>query len=533
MSKADPNQRIYPNLQMSPNLGKYKFSNIIVFLGAVFVLFLAAQALAVSKSDIQYPVKELGSCKNETECRAYCANPSRMEACVNFAEKYSLMSKTEIQTARKFMKVGAKGPGGCSGKDACETYCNDIGHIDECLTFAEANEFMDKGELAEAKQVQAAIKKGTKLPGGCTSKAACESYCEDVAHMEECITFAETAGFMSGDELKEAQKVLQAVRKGAKPPPCRGRKECDNYCSKPENLEGCLNFAEAAGLIEPDELQDAKKMMEAIKKGVKPPNCRGRQECDEYCRRPENTAECMDFAVAAGFVSAEEAELFRKTGGMGPGGCRGEAECNAFCENPDNQEECYKFGAEHGLISEDDLGEMEEGKIRMQEALEEAPEEVVSCLVSRLGSGVIGQIKAGTVMPSQKMGDAMKSCFEQFSSSYEDGDNGGYREGDEDGFYESDGGERGSGGFGGDPSDLSQLPPEAEECVKGEVGADVFEGIKAGKQFPPSNFFDVIASCTRDLQQFDDFEEFDEGEGNLIQSAKSFLLKAWSKLRGR
>ena len=80
----------------------------VVIIPVVFTLFLGLVfvALAASKKDIVYPVKELNNCKTEKECRAYCENPKNMEACVAFAEKYSLMSGAEIQTAKKFIKAG-------------------------------------------------------------------------------------------------------------------------------------------------------------------------------------------------------------------------------------------------------------------------------------------------------------------------------------------------------------------------------------------------------------------------------------------
>ena len=68
-----------------------------------------------------------------------------------------------------------------------------------------------------------------------------------------------------------------AIEKGIKPPACRNKKQCDSYCASPEHMEECLTFAEAAGFIPPEELDEAKKVLEAIKKGVKPPACRGKK----------------------------------------------------------------------------------------------------------------------------------------------------------------------------------------------------------------------------------------------------------------
>ena len=48
-------------------------------------------------ANIQYPVKELGNCKDEAACKAYCDKPKNMKACIDFAEKNNLMSKEEVE----------------------------------------------------------------------------------------------------------------------------------------------------------------------------------------------------------------------------------------------------------------------------------------------------------------------------------------------------------------------------------------------------------------------------------------------------
>lgn len=163
----------------------------------------------------------------------------------------------------------------------------------------------------------------TAGPGGCWGQAECSAYCDDLSHLEECLNFAERYGLIPPEELEEGKKVAAAIREGVKPPNCRNKTECDVYCNQPENIEECLNFALAAGIIPPEEQEEAKMAMEAVKKGVKPASCRGRAECDIYCSVPEHLEECITFAQAAGFISPEEAMMIRKTGGRGPGGCRG------------------------------------------------------------------------------------------------------------------------------------------------------------------------------------------------------------------
>lgn len=337
------------------------FRNLIVIVGAI-VVFVSFHLItsAISKDDIVYPVSELNGCKNETECRAFCGKSENINACVVFAEKHNLMSREEAETARKFAAVGAKGPGDCNSQESCERYCNDIDHMDECLTFAEESGLMPPQELEEAKRVKEALAQGAKLPGGCRSKQSCEVFCEDPNNMEECIAFAEKAGFIPQEELAEAKQALQAIKKGVKAPACRGRQACDAYCSEPNHFEECIIFAEAAGFIKP-----------------------------------------------------EEAELARKTGGRGPGGCRGR-ECETFCDNPENSVVCFNFAKEHGILSPEDEQRFEEGKQKIQEALSSAPPGVQECVGNTLGSETFEKLRAGTGAPSEKIGNTIRTCFEQF-----------------------------------------------------------------------------------------------------------------------
>lgn len=395
-----------------------KISYIILFAGLSLLSFVIIQRAFADISDVQFPVAELGNCKSETDCRNYCDKPENTPACLNFAEKNNLMDKSEIETARKFVASGNKGPGGCTSKDSCETYCNDISHIDECVSFAEDNGLIPEEELKEARKVRDAIKRGVKPPA-CTSKKQCDSYCESSEHMEECINFAVEADLMSGEEKENSQKMLQAVKRGIKPPPCRGKEVCDQYCQQPDNMEACMSFAVEAGFMPEAERENAQKMLSAIKKGVKPPNCRGKEECDAYCQSDEHFEECANFAEAAGFMDAKDAEMARKTKGKGPGGCKGKEECESFCNNQANQEICFKFAEDNGMIPEEELKKMKEGMGRMREDVNRMPSEAKDCLKSALGEETMNKIQSGELTPGPQLGNAIQDCFQKMPRSSE------------------------------------------------------------------------------------------------------------------
>ena len=382
-----------------------------IILIAIFIGF--ATVRAENSEDIVFPVEELGNCQDETECRAYCDKEENISPCVDFAEKHNLMSEEEISKARAFAKSKNR-PGNCKNETDCEAYCENIKNIDSCLSFAEENGFMDEKELKEAKQVAKALKEGANLPGGCGSKKDCEAYCENTDNIEECVAFAEKAGFMSGEELEEAKKAAKAISSGIKPPGnCKGKNQCDSYCSDSSHMEECLSFAEAAGFIPKEEAEMARKIMPLMMKGEMPGGCKSKEQCENYCENDEHSEECANFAVKAGFMNQEEYEMFKKTGGKGPGGCKGRDECESFCENPDNQETCFNFGKEHNLIPEEKLQEMRAGVEKIKEALKMAPSEVTDCVRSKVGTENFDKIQSGESMPNPKIGEQIKACFEE------------------------------------------------------------------------------------------------------------------------
>ena len=327
---------------------EYKYF-VFGFVFCFLMAFLAGSVWAQETADISYPVAELGNCQNQVACRQYCDKPENSQACLDFAKKKNLMSDDEVKKAEKFLAAEGQGPGGCKSKDACEAYCNNMEHMDECISFAEKAGFMSEEELAEAKKVQAAIKRGVKPPA-CGSKKSCDAYCESGEHMEECITFGMESGFLQGKELEDARKMLAAIKRGVKPLPCKGKEACDAYCNNSENMKECMNFALEAGFMSEEEKAGAQKMLQAIEKGAMPPPCKGKEECDAYCSQEGHKEECIKFFVAAGFMSEKDAEMMRQGGfGQGgPGGCKSEEECKAFCSKEENKESCMKFGGEKG-----------------------------------------------------------------------------------------------------------------------------------------------------------------------------------------
>lgn len=75
--------------------------------------------------------------------------------------------------------------------------------------------------------------------------------------------------------------------------------------------------------------------------------CKGKDECEVYCAKPENRAACEKARGNGEGNNNQGSEQGGPalSGGSqgGPGGCKSDTECQIFCSKPENQNECSKF----------------------------------------------------------------------------------------------------------------------------------------------------------------------------------------------
>jgi len=347
---------------------------------------------------IGYPIAELGSCKNENDCKNYCSKTENMIACAAYGEKRGLISKDDLAKTKEFADV-LKGEG----------------------------------------------------PGACKTKEACEAYCDGASHMSECVSFAEKHNLISADQLKQAKKIIKALDNGAQlPGNCTNKKSCEAYCSDSNNLDSCIAFAEKAGFMSPEELAQAKKVLPFLKSGETPGQCKTKDQCEKYCDSDSNKNECVIFAEKAGFMTKEEAELYKKTGGKGPGDCNSKESCDAYCNKSENSDACFAFAQEHDLIPADKLKEMKDGMTRLVGGLKQATPEVVSCLKQNLDDNIIGKIESGAYTPNQQAGEIIKKCFESMKTE----------------------------GLAKFKEGLKQMTPEMRSCLEEKLGKDLISKVE-------------------------------------------------------
>ena len=295
-----------------------------------------------------------GGCRGRA-CQQYCKDPAHEEECFEFGVKNGFIPKEEAQRIREFKKkfgAGQEGPGGCQGEEQCRAYCNDPSHIDACVAFAEDHGFVDKEQARIIKKTH-----GTG-PGGCKGDA-CRAYCEDPSHQNECIDFAAENGLMKPEEVARARKFAGKTGPGG----CRGD-QCRDFCNQQGNEEQCLDFAEREGIIPKEELARAKKFMAASRDGG-PGGCRGvqcrdfcedpahREECFGFAKKQGLISKEEEKHFEAG---SKIQDVVKKSGG--PGGCKNDDECRAYCTDPSHVEECIAFGAAHGGVPPDQVRAM-------------------------------------------------------------------------------------------------------------------------------------------------------------------------------
>ncbi|MEK7601346.1 MAG: hypothetical protein AAB480_02340 [Patescibacteria group bacterium] len=281
-------------------------------LGSLFIL--SAALVSAQESTVTFPVPELGNCASKSKCRVYCDDLAHVKECVAFAESHGLMSAGEAKKAREFERLGGKGPGGCTSKDSCESYCADTSHMRQCLDFAKKSGMMSGEELQEAEKVAAYLEGGGTMPGGCRGEKECRAYCEDAAHADECVAFATRAGFMSEKEAKMFKKTG-----GKGPGGCQGR-ACESYCKDESHREACIAFAMEHDLMSEEDKQRMEQGREQAKQALEkaPPKV---LECIEARIGSERLKALRD---GSGFIDQKLGEIlprcFREVMGEGSRG---------------------------------------------------------------------------------------------------------------------------------------------------------------------------------------------------------------------
>ncbi|MBI4059777.1 LamG domain-containing protein [Candidatus Giovannonibacteria bacterium] len=325
------------------------------------------------------------------------------------------------QTIQDAIQRG-ESPGKCKDETSCRTYCENIGNIQECLVFVEKFNLAAPDELKEMRQMAAAKRAGVPFPGNCKTKQSCLKYCEAPSHAVECVAFAEAAGFISGDEAAQARKFAPLIARGETPGKCATKDQCEAYCEQGAHIDECMDFAIEHDLFPPDELEIMKKIRPFMKAGTMPGGCKSKAECEAYCTADGHFEECLEIGLAIGVIKADEVDIIRKSGGKGPGNCRSREACDAYCANPDNQKECMDFAVKIGLMTREEA-EQAQSAGDMKQCFEEVDDKIAACFITNLGVDMFEQMKAGKMPHDIAILERMRkaqACVKQYSDQATD-----------------------------------------------------------------------------------------------------------------
>lgn len=381
--------------------------------------------------------------------------------------------------------------GNCGSKGECRAYCDDTAHMGECVLFAEAHGLMNKGEADRAKKFAKEVEAGAG-PGKCNSPRGCMAYCEDIAHINECVAFAEKHDF-GGKEYEQGKKLNQFLKDGgAMPGGCASRASCEAYCGDFNNAEECYAFSEKSGLAEGDDDSDL------VEKDFR----------DEGMRR-------HGVHKRGGMPLREQmkklVELVAK--GETPGKCKSKNECESYCRVEGHMDECITFAEKMGFMGKEEVEQAKKfksqggpGGCKTQGECDKfcnTPENRETCFKFAEENNLIpkeelARIKESMVRMRAGLDNAPPEVRECLKSSLgetiiADIQSGTIVPGPEIGERMRDCFEK----FG-EHDDmrgmLTNAPPEVSACLKEKLGDD-FEKLASGEMFPDQTFGEKMRSC--------------------------------------
>ncbi len=324
-----------------------------------------AQGEVNSQANITFPIPQLGNCASKDACKAYCSDTSHMQACIQFAQSHGLVSASEASQEKSFARIIANGsgPGGCDSPDSCNTYCSNTNHLQACLSFAQAHGLANTQMAEQGQKVLSYLQSGGRMPGNCDSQDACQAYCNELAHAEECFAFSQKIGI-----------------------------------TPPNN-----------GMPQPT-LAQMQKIAALAQSGQTPGGCTTMQACQEYCNDPSHGQACQQFGQKVGFTGGPDRV-------DGPGGCNSPDSCQTYCNDPSHQTECLQFAQKHGFMTQGQVQNFQNGMNQFQNGLKNAPPQVLTCLQTQVGEKILGQMQSGQFTPTPDVMSKMQTCFQSFRPS--------------------------------------------------------------------------------------------------------------------
>lgn len=278
-----------------------------------FLLFAGLFSITKLAGAYQYPIPELGNCRDQQECHLYCELPMHKAACWSYSVYGvggTVLADETPET--KVSSLGLTFPipelGSCASLTECKAYCDQPQNVEACQIYRKS-----KAQEAKLKMLELA-----KVELGCTSSQECHTFCTQEANIDTCKAFFNKYNlkFVVKKEVFEKAKAELG---------CTDNASCRTACELPENQTKCQAFAKKNKLENPRE-----RLVEAAKAEL---GCTSFTDCREFCQNKENADKCKNFGQ--GLKLRQENQLKEKLG------CTTAAECKTICEA--SPEKCPGF----------------------------------------------------------------------------------------------------------------------------------------------------------------------------------------------
>lgn len=324
------------------------FAFLFVFIILNFKVLSFNFPSVSAQTRLQYPIPNLGYCRDAKECYLYCEIPQNKAACWSYG-KYKLGSQvlgvaTMSEEEKNAMQQKAKeyaitfpiaDLGNCAGPQECRDFCEQPANRQTCMEFAKKKGFhreMERPDGIDAQKRDELLQKAINELG-CTSMESCSNVCE--SDHSRCEAFARRHGVYQEPPQSSgrysAQEKRDLVEKAKSELGCTSMESCKSACEK--DPQRCMEFAKKHGLAgdrgEPTHDASPDYGTQRFRKGI----CDSEESCKKYCQDHPN--ECPGFQGYTRATQGGSATEADSNNYVGPSGCRNEEECKKFCEqNP-------------------------------------------------------------------------------------------------------------------------------------------------------------------------------------------------------
>ena len=136
--------------------------------------------------------------------------------------------------------------------------------------------------------------------GNCSSKNDCETYCNQVQNMQACIQFGEAHGLLSADQANQISKLAEDISSGKAhaPEDCKNMQSCKEVCEHSQSaavIAQCVKLGEETGAISKQDAAKAQAFLQLLQQGKTPGGCDSKDSCETYCQSSSHSQECMAF----------------------------------------------------------------------------------------------------------------------------------------------------------------------------------------------------------------------------------------------